>query len=469
MENLKNYFGEKLNIDSTVLAQSADDYGHTIKRIPKGVFTPKNANDIVELINQAKANNLTVIAKGQSHNTYGHSQAKNAIVIDMNALNQTHTIEANQVWVDAGICWDDLLVKTMDKDLTPPTITDYPHVTVGGTISVGGVGAQTFNYGTQADNVLALEVVTGNGKLIKCSPTSNADLFYSCLGGLGQIGIITKVLLKLKTAPQNVRFYRTFHADLNLFLNDLKRLINERKFDTIQGFAVPNSTEVIAQIYGPEAAQFEPQPNAGKWLYMIELGKYYENNNELTEKDDSDLTRHLSIIKNGLTILNLTYLQYVRRLDILVATLKELGIWEMPHPWVNLLIGAKNAETFISKSLAELAFEDVGQGAILIYPYNTKEIKVPLFRIPEDEQIFKFALLRNALPPQPEQVQKLITDNKKLYNNCLTHKGTRYPIDSVPMDQSDWKIHFGNKWEEYKLAKNKYDSNNTIANNQGIW
>jgi len=37
------------------------------------------------------------------------------------------------------------------------------------------------------------------------------------------------------------------------------------------------------------------------------------------------------------------------------------------------------------------------------------------------------------------------------------------------MEQSDWKIHFGNKWDEYKIAKNKYDSNNTIANNQGIW
>jgi len=170
-----------------------------------------------------------------------------------------------------------------------------------------------------------------------------------------------------------------------------------------------------------------------------------------------------------LTIVNLSYLQYIRRLDILVTTLKELGIWEMPHPWVNLLIGASQAEAFISKGLDALNFEDIGQGAILIYPYNTNEIKVPLFRIPEDEQIFKFALLRNALPPLPDHVQKLVNDNKNLYNDCLAHKGTRYPIDSVPMNQSDWKIHFGDKWEEYKLAKKKFDSNNTIANNQGIW
>lgn len=469
MENLKKYFGDKLILDPTYLAQSADDYGHTIKRIPKGIFKPRNVDDIVAIVNQAKINNLRVIAKGQSHNTYGHAQSEKSIIIDMNELCQVYEIEDNQVWVDAGICWDDLLIKTLNEDLTPPVLTDYPHVTVGGTISVGGVGAQTFNYGTQADNILALEVVTGNGELMKCSQSNNTDLFYSCLGGLGQIAIITKVLIKLVNAPQNVRFYRTFHADLKMFLDDLKKLIKARKFDTIQGFAVPNNSEVIAQIYGAEAAQFDPPPNSGKWLYMIELGRYYGENRELSKKEDSELTSHLSHIKNALTIFDLTYLQYIRRLDILVSTLKKLGIWEMPHPWVNLLISSNNAEAFISKSLNELAVENLGQGAILIYPYNTKEINVPLFRIPEGDQIFKFALLRNALPPSPDFVQNLIVDNKNLYANCLSYKGTRYPIDSVPMEQSDWKIHFGDRWEEFKIAKNKYDTYNTIANNQQIW
>jgi cytokinin dehydrogenase len=63
------------------------------------------------------------------------------------------------------------------RRLTPPVLADYLRLSVGGTLTVGGVGAMTARHGLQADNVLELDVVTGRGDLLTCSPERHPDLF----------------------------------------------------------------------------------------------------------------------------------------------------------------------------------------------------------------------------------------------------------------------------------------------------
>jgi cytokinin dehydrogenase len=79
------------------------------------------------------------------------------------------------------------------QKLTVPVIADT-FLSVGGTISTGGFGVTTYNLGLQVDHVQELEVVTGNGQIITCSDERDRDLFNAMLGGLGQCGIITKVV-----------------------------------------------------------------------------------------------------------------------------------------------------------------------------------------------------------------------------------------------------------------------------------
>ena len=58
---------------------------------------------------------------------------------------------------------------TLPRGLTPPVLTDYLNLSVGGTLAVGGVGATTPRYGLQSDNVLEIDVVTGRGEVLTCS------------------------------------------------------------------------------------------------------------------------------------------------------------------------------------------------------------------------------------------------------------------------------------------------------------
>jgi len=92
-------------------------------------------------------------------------------VIDMSTLATVHDIGRSSADVDAGATWRALLERTLARGLSPPTLTDYQDLSVGGTLSVGGIGGGGFRYGAQVDNVIALEVVTGEGRRMRCSPT----------------------------------------------------------------------------------------------------------------------------------------------------------------------------------------------------------------------------------------------------------------------------------------------------------
>jgi cytokinin dehydrogenase len=71
-------------------------------------------------------------------------------------------------------------------------------VTIGGTLSIAGIGVASFKYGSQGDNVVEMDVVTGAGDLVTCSPEENTDLFWSTIAGLGQVSIIVRARLKLR-------------------------------------------------------------------------------------------------------------------------------------------------------------------------------------------------------------------------------------------------------------------------------
>ena len=71
--------------------------------------------------------------------------------------------------MQAGIKWRALVEHLAPQRLSPPVLTNNLDVTVGGTLSMGGLGVASWRYGTQADNCLELEVVTGTGEIVRCS------------------------------------------------------------------------------------------------------------------------------------------------------------------------------------------------------------------------------------------------------------------------------------------------------------
>lgn len=441
----------QLLTDPATLASAGDDYGHIVHKSPNAVLVPGSINDIVKAVLFARAHGIKIggtrgLGDGLSHSTQGQAQVEAGILIDMSGLSTIHEINASDALVDAGVRWIQLLQATVPLGKSPPTLTDYIDLSVGGTLSVGGIGGQAFRHGLQVDNVLELDVVTGKGQLVNCSPTKRPLLFNAVRSGLGQFGIIVRARVRLVPVAPQVRVYSATYDDIDVFTGDQLLLIDDGRFDYVEGSATPDGS--------------------GGYTFALEAGKYFD---PASPPNDAAQLAGLSFLPGTSATADSSYFDFANRLAPTVAFLKSIGAWGLPHPWLNLFLPSAVAPSFIQGVLDDATLNEVGQGPILLYPVKRSKLQTPFFRVPDSPRLFIFSMLRNAVPPTPTQIDTLVAANRTIYEDCVAVGGKRYPIDSVPMSHADWQQHFCPLWLLFLLAKVEFNPNNILAPGQGIF
>ncbi len=450
----------QLVLAGALLQEAADDFGHIISEAPVAVLIPGSVDDICKLVDFARANCIKIGGMsmiGNTHSTYGQSQVGGGVVIDMSSLAVIHEVNADNALVDAGVRWSELLEETVPLGKSPPTLTDYVDLSIGGTISVGGVGGQVSRYGMQVDNVVELEVVTGRGKLVTCSPTKRRRLFNAVRSGLGQFGIIVRARVRLIDVPSMARRYSVFYSELADMMSDQETVIEDERFDYVEGFA-------------------ERDPVTFDWRYRIELVKYFAPGQE---PDDDALLGDLIFDKTkfGISVGAPPQLQYVdfkQDTDIFaffnrLAFLPFTPLWTLPHPWIDTFVPGEEAESFIRDSVLES--NDLAPNGpfdvILIYPFKRAKVTAPFMALPDSERCYLFSLLRSVVPP--DTTAQLVAENRAIYEQLRELGGKRYAISSVPFDQDDWKDHFGDEWFKFVLRKLRFDPDNVLTPGQNIF
>src|SRR4029453_16507595 len=228
--NLPRLDGE-LSFDPAVRAEYANDYGRIIHQQPLAVLKPGSVRDIASTVSFARRFGLKIAARGQGHQPFGQAQVSGGIVIDMRSLQQVHTFTADSVEVDAGASWRTLLQATLSYGLAPPVLQKFLGLHVGGPLSSGGVGLASLRHGAQVDQTLALQVVTGEGDVVRCSAHQHRDLFEAVLAGQGKFAVITRATLRLERAPRQVREYVLPYRDLPTLVQDGTRVTLDGRFD----------------------------------------------------------------------------------------------------------------------------------------------------------------------------------------------------------------------------------------------
>ena len=174
----------QLLTDAAARNARSTDAGSIVQGTPLAVLLPGSANDVAKMIRFCNRYGIKAAARGQAHTTFGQGLVAGGLVIDMGTLNTIHSIGTDRADVDAGAIWKDLTEQAFAKGVTPPVLTGFLGLSIGGTLSVGGISACNVR-GAQVDHVKELEVVTGEGDIVRCSESRNSDLFEAVLGGLG--------------------------------------------------------------------------------------------------------------------------------------------------------------------------------------------------------------------------------------------------------------------------------------------
>jgi cytokinin dehydrogenase len=436
--------------DPASVAPYGTDAGGIIHNAPVAVLFPGSVRDIQKMVRFCRRHRINVACRGQGHTTFGQSQAAGGLAIDMGSLNQIHSITPTRADIDAGATWKDLTLAAVPLGFTPPVLTGYINLSIGGTLSVGGISG-AFDAGAQVDHVQELEVVTGTGDLKRCSRRHNRDLFDACLAGLGQCGIITRAVLDLVPAKTQARTFLLHYTDNAQFFSDFRALLNRGEFDRVFTLLFPNE--------------------GGGWLYQVNAIKFFDPGDE---PDAEFLLRDLTLPVAAAAVSDTTYLEHILAVDVVIDFFKSIGLWDgVLHPWFDIYMPDSEIETYAGDTLSTLTPEDVGPtGFMLIFGLRRSAFRQPLFRLPEDgEWVWLFDVLTAAPAPgpNPEFEARMLARNRALFEKGREVGGTRYPIGAVEFDHVDWVLHYGEVWREFKRWKRRFDPNRILAPGPGIF
>ena len=424
----------ELATDPAVLSAAADDFGHIIHRMPRCVLKPASVADISAVVARVASQDLKVAARGQGHSNFGRPMAPGGVVIDMSTLNTIHGIASDRMVVDAGAKWSAVIDAALAHGLTPPVLTTFIELSVGGTLSVGGIGGMSHLYGMQTDNVLELKVVVADGSELTCSQTQNTDLFNAARAGLGQVGIITRATLQLIPAPARVRRYQLFYPDQATLTADQRKVLHEGRFQHIQGGFLPNGS--------------------GGWKFQLEGGVFYAG----SAPDDNTVLAGLSDTRASAVIADVAYSEYLNTFAAPEQMLRRNGQWFNPHPWWLTFLPDSAAESLAAEILDEVTSDGVGPfGQVTYYPMTTSAFRTPLLRIPAGSVVFPFNIVRLPATNDQAEINQMIVQNRTFYDRIRRAGGLLYPVTAMAMSKDDWKAHFGPSCSLLSSAKTKYD------------
>ncbi|KAK4253776.1 hypothetical protein QN277_010409 [Acacia crassicarpa] len=467
------------------VSHAARDFGNRYQYYPMSVLHPKSVSDIAVIIKHiwqmGPSSQLTVAARGHGHSLQGQAQAHGGLVINMESLKfpemQVYTGNSPYVDVNGGELWINILRESLRYGLAPRSWTDYLHLTVGGTLSNAGISGQAFRHGPQISNVQQLEIVTGKGEVVSCSEEQNGELFHSVLGGLGQFGIITRARIVLEPAPSKVKWIRLLYADFTAFTRDQEKLISSgRKFDYIEGFVIINRTGLLNNW----RSSFKPQDpvrashfkSDGRTLFCLELAKYFnlEDSDAVNEEVEEHLS-HLNYIPSTLFLTEVTYIDFLDRVHVSEVKLRSKGLWDVPHPWLNLFIPKSKIHDFAEGVFGKILTE-TNNGPILIYPVNkSKWDNRTSVVIPDEDIFYLVAFLTSAVPTSdgPQGLEYILTQNKRILEYCESARlGVKQYLPHYTA-QEEWRAHFGPRWEAFLQRKSAYDPLAILAPGQRIF
>ncbi len=172
-----------------------------IDRRPALIAECRNTADIVDAVRFARREGMEICVRGGGHNVAGRAVIDDALMIDLSPMRGIHVDrDAMTLRAQGGCLWSDLNREAALHGLAT-TGGAISHTGVAGLTLGGGLGWLMAKHGLAADNVLAVELVTADGRVLDVTADSDSDLFWALRGGGGNFGIAASIEFRLHPVP----------------------------------------------------------------------------------------------------------------------------------------------------------------------------------------------------------------------------------------------------------------------------
>jgi hypothetical protein len=192
-------------------------------------YQPTSYEEIIEILEFASEKNLTVSILG-GMKSYSDNFLNSQLSIDISKFNKIIDLHENELTVQAGATFYEVADFLNYKGFMFEVIPGTGHVTIGGAVSNNIHGKNAFKSGFFGNQVIEISYINlSNFKIENCSREMNSDIFRAIISGLGVIGIILEVKIKLKKIKLK-KIKQLNVAENNLTLKNIDNLflkINE--------------------------------------------------------------------------------------------------------------------------------------------------------------------------------------------------------------------------------------------------
>jgi FAD/FMN-containing dehydrogenase len=224
-----SFRGQLIRPEDSTYDEHRGVWNGSIDRSPALIARCAGPEDVVGALGLARERGLPVAVRSGGHSFPGSSVCDGGIVIELATMKGIRVDpEARTARAQAGVLLGELDRETQADGLAVPAGI-VTHTGLAGLTLGGGIGWLMRKHGLTIDQLLAVELITADGDLVKASESENPDLFWGVRGGGGNFGIVTEfefrlnpvgpmvlagpVFWPMKDSPEVLRFYREWIAE----------------------------------------------------------------------------------------------------------------------------------------------------------------------------------------------------------------------------------------------------------------
>jgi FAD/FMN-containing dehydrogenase len=231
-----------------------------VDRRPALIVRVADEVDVSHVVSLARERGLELAIRSGGHSLAGHGVSNGGIMLDLSDMKALEIdAERRTAWAQTGLTAGEYTAAVGAYGLATP-FGDTGSVGIGGLTLGGGVGYLVRKYGLTIDNLLAAEIVTADGQLLRVDAETHPDLFWALRGGGGNFGVTTRFQFRLHQVDTIVGGMLLLPATPDVIASFIA-----------EAEAAPDELSAIANIMKAPPMPMLPEQHHGKPIVMALL------------------------------------------------------------------------------------------------------------------------------------------------------------------------------------------------------